>query len=714
MTRPDLYAAGRRLELGKRIGKGGEGEVYLLANEPAKAIKIYTGKEDRGREEKVKAMVRLGLADAHSLVAFPKEVVTSRSGAFAGFSMKLVDGYRQLHELYGVKSRKIYFPKADFRFLVRAAANTARAMAEVHHSNCVIGDVNHSGILAATDAKVALIDADSFQLEAGGKVYPCLVGVPDFTPPELQGRSLGAFTRTRLHDHFGLAVAIFQLLFMGRHPYAGQYSGADLTLDQFIAKNLFAYSRTRSNGASPPVAVATLEDLPNDVADAFERAFGLNPSLRPGAMDWSNLLQGLESRLSRCGVNSMHFHPTAAAGCPWCRMEGRSGAVLFVSVFATPPAPNAIQFDVEKAWAGIRAATIPNLQNATPKLPPLPSAASEDAKNAKGMSSNKALAIVMAVVIVGLWFAFPAGTVFWIGALIAAYYLYNHNGLEVIEWQNRFREIDNRWEEAQEKWRERLGITAIVTLLGDLERAVHDYRGLSSAKIQALSRLKSERQSRQLNEFLDRFLIQRASIPSIGPAKTTTLASFGIESAADINRSAILAVPGFGPATADKLLAWRAGHERKFTYNPAPLPSDAQAQARVEAEYAAKAMELARRIAGGQAELTLAMNNIRQRLSVEDHYMSAVAVKRAQLAVDLSFLGIAHPVRPARPSYPSGYAPAAPISRGPSPTANTPQGTVACPQCGGPMIRRMAKRGRRRGSLFWGCSRYPACRGTRN
>ncbi len=124
-------------------------------------------------------------------------------------------------------------------------------MGQVHHSGCVVGDVNHSGILVSGDATVALIDADSFQLQTNGKTYPCLVGVPDFTPPELQGRSLNGVTRTTAHDHFGLAVAIFQLLFMGRHPYAGRYNGADLTLDQFIARNLFAYSRTRGEWGCP-------------------------------------------------------------------------------------------------------------------------------------------------------------------------------------------------------------------------------------------------------------------------------------------------------------------------------------------------------------------------------------------------------------------------------------------------------------------------------
>jgi restriction system protein len=36
-----------------------------------------------------------------------------------------------------------------------------------------------------------------------------------------------------------------------------------------------------------------------------------------------------------------------------------------------------------------------------------------------------------------------------------------------------------------------------------------------------------------------------------------------------------------------------------------------------------------------------------------------------------------------------------------------------CPACGSAMIKRVAKRGRYAGDSFWGCSQYPACRGTR-
>ncbi len=41
------------------------------------------------------------------------------------------------------------------------------------------------------------------------------------------------------------------------------------------------------------------------------------------------------------------------------------------------------------------------------------------------------------------------------------------------------------------------------------------------------------------------------------------------------------------------------------------------------------------------------------------------------------------------------------------------QTTPDCPKCGKPMVKRTAKRGGNSGSMFWGCSRYPACHGIR-
>jgi restriction system protein len=44
--------------------------------------------------------------------------------------------------------------------------------------------------------------------------------------------------------------------------------------------------------------------------------------------------------------------------------------------------------------------------------------------------------------------------------------------------------------------------------------------------------------------------------------------------------------------------------------------------------------------------------------------------------------------------------------------ARTTGESVTCPKCGSAMIRRVAKKGSHAGSAFWGCSRFPGCRGT--
>ena len=52
----------------------------------------------------------------------------------------------------------------------------------------------------------------------------------------MQGKPLRGLIRTENHDRFGLAVLIYQLLFVGRHPCAGVYRGAgDPSFEELIA-----------------------------------------------------------------------------------------------------------------------------------------------------------------------------------------------------------------------------------------------------------------------------------------------------------------------------------------------------------------------------------------------------------------------------------------------------------------------------------------------
>jgi restriction system protein len=42
------------------------------------------------------------------------------------------------------------------------------------------------------------------------------------------------------------------------------------------------------------------------------------------------------------------------------------------------------------------------------------------------------------------------------------------------------------------------------------------------------------------------------------------------------------------------------------------------------------------------------------------------------------------------------------------------QGAPSCPNCGKPMRKMLARKGRNAGNPFWSCTGYPDCSGTRN
>lgn len=56
---------------------------------------------------------------------------------------------------------------------------------------------------------------------------------------------------------------------------------------------------------------------------------------------------------------------------------------------------------------------------------------------------------------------------------------------------------------------------------------------------------------------------------------------------------------------------------------------------------------------------------------------------------------------------------AAPLPKGMTNSVSGSFGAPGCPRCGSPMVLRRAKRGARSGEGFYGCTRFPACWGTR-
>ena len=159
--------SGHTYALGQQIGAGGNGVVYTVARRPELVAKINKHALSAHDIDKLDVLVRAATPDLLSVAAWPMDSLKSRAGQVVGFVMPRVVDARPLYELYSPRARVQHFPSADFRFLVHAAANVARLFAAVHKAGFIAGDVNHSNILVRSNATVAAVDCDSFQVGDG-------------------------------------------------------------------------------------------------------------------------------------------------------------------------------------------------------------------------------------------------------------------------------------------------------------------------------------------------------------------------------------------------------------------------------------------------------------------------------------------------------------------------------------------------------------------
>ncbi len=355
---------GKQVDLTKELAQGGEGAVYEIANRADIVAKLYHKPLALDKAEKISVMASFASDRLSHIAAWPISTVHQKPGApVCGFLMPKASGH-PIHELYGPKSRLTQFPDATWPFLVHTAMNAARAFAVIHEQGYVVGDVNQSSFYVSDKSTVKLIDCDSFQIVQNGHAYLCEVGVPTHTPPELQGKPFHGVTRSPNHDNFGLAIVIFQLLFMARHPFAGQYLGpGDMSIPQAISEFRFAYGPgAASRQMKPPPASATLpfSAIPDQVALLFEQAFnpsGAKPGGRPRAQDWVSVLSNIARGTRICSRNTGHQYYNALSQCPWCEIENKSGVIFFNAIVVGTKQSTA--YDTEAVWVQILAVPHP-------------------------------------------------------------------------------------------------------------------------------------------------------------------------------------------------------------------------------------------------------------------------------------------------------------------------------------------------------------------
>ncbi|MEB3237162.1 MAG: helix-hairpin-helix domain-containing protein [Candidatus Sericytochromatia bacterium] len=600
----------RPLMLGQELGRGGEGTVHALPGMPDMVAKLYHPAHfpDAEKQAKLRTMTQAYDEELASYAAWPRHTLHRvAEGPVVGFVMPRMGDRHPLHMLYAPGSRKRLLPDAGWDFLLCAARNTAAAFEAVHRRGHVVGDINPGNILFAADSRVALIDCDSFQVREPGLTHRCKVGVGHFTPPELQGLvAFDALDRTFEHDHFGLALLLFHLLFGGRHPFAGVplMPEAGEVLDEDIKAYRYAHApdaAARGLKAAPGAIPVSL--VPHAIEKLFLQAFteeGTHVG-RPSADQWVEALDELRGQLRPCTRNGNHAHPLQSPDCPWCAFDAQ-GLPYFLPQ-APRVRPTGIEpFQIHRFWWQIEA-----LQPV-----PLPERPAPERLQ-----------------IVGRPLPEPKGGV--LGRL---------RGVRT-EARRRREALFDAEEALQQAWRDveqALSLQAFQTCKGRLAGLKASYLDLARQEGQEEMQMLERVRLREMDRLLRRHAIEDAEVAWFSPAKREAVAAAGMTTAADVTREALGKVPTLGGALVKALLDWRASLERGLEIDPVRLATgEDREQLRRIAERRRQDLEEALR--RGREELVgIEETRARLRQGLLDRLTDATT-RLAQARADVAVLG---------------------------------------------------------------------------
>lgn len=576
-----VFSSGERLRISRTpLGVGGEGKVYRAANEGKKGViaKIYNKIPDRERQEKLKAMISINNSALLDACAWPMDILMdTNSGEICGFTMHEVVDSEPLHHFYSPSWRKQNQPNASWDNLLQLSANLAAVFSVVHDLGIVVGDVNPNSLRVRKNGRVVLIDSDSFQLSHEGKLYRCRVGVPSFTSPELlsANQSFDLVKRSTNHDLFGLALLLFHLLFMGRHPFAGIFSGpGDTPIESHIKEYRYAYAidHQRRGLLPPPLSISPRLVASSEITGLFENDFTQIGAIkgRTSSRRWFEAIGKQRQSLVRCSVNSNHVHDSSVTRCIWCALESRGlaffqpsspqssgkAAESYASFRPIDLLPTKVE---EAAWKRICSISTEKYNMPTTSFTTAQPRHQLTEAEKIAILRRSSLRLVACIctcllLLLGQLSLAPLMVI----ALLACF---GYSPRPIRELTARYKADLVRAQAdvaaAMKSWQSLMSASKQDQVVSRAKAAWITIESLRAQFDRELeSRISALRQQHQ-DSYLRSWLIADASITGIGPGRTSTLASYGIETAADISPGRLNGISGFGPVLRSSLLAWK-------------------------------------------------------------------------------------------------------------------------------------------------------------
>lgn len=318
------------VEVGERLGGGGEGSVHRDRSRSDYVLKIMHQWESR-----VVSKVRAMLAKAPELqtehdqgneiiqIAWPQEILHDSQGRFCGFSMRLLDIKKAvpLNAWFDPRSRRRNGLSQDDRIRIYLAANLASVTEYVNRAGHSVVDFKPQNVLAYREhGYVCLVDCDGFLIRSGTDIFPAAAATPSYLAPEYH-QKFDVSLLDEKQDRFALAVTIYMLLDNNWHPSSG--SSQNLPDDTTERLRKGAIFLDPNSGLVPP-RNSHFQFFPDETLEMFHRAFVGPPEQRPTSRDWKEHLRKLTTGMIQCSSHAEHWH--YGKGCPWCSSKNSTSS----------------------------------------------------------------------------------------------------------------------------------------------------------------------------------------------------------------------------------------------------------------------------------------------------------------------------------------------------------------------------------------------------
>ena len=311
-----MVRAGTTIQVGERLGEGGQGVVNAVTiGDAPYAVKWYRYSASRELRRSISALVERGRP--HRAFIWPIDLVTSDELPGFGYVMP------RLEARFSSFAQLVARPdQPPFRDVITIGRHLVSAFEALHAAGLCYRDISFGNLWVDTDqGEVAIIDNDNVGLD-GGDVF--VWGTLRFMAPEVVRREVAPSSVTDLHS---LAVFLFYL-FMHGHPLEGvktdaSYSWADaehrsetdLALWHFGTDPVFIFDPVdHSNPPRPGDPVSIWWRLyPRFFRAVFEQAFttGLKDPSGIGRVTegvWRRALIRLADCVWVCGCQAAIFY----------------------------------------------------------------------------------------------------------------------------------------------------------------------------------------------------------------------------------------------------------------------------------------------------------------------------------------------------------------------------------------------------------------------